>query len=379
MKTKTMITMLLAIVVAFSIAGPALGRIKLVALPERDATIVRLDNPHITLIEEERVLTLQQGLNKVDFSWKGVSIDSDSIRLKVLSHPDKVTLLNVSYPPNEAALVWEISSANAAEVTVRISYLLHNIDRLVTYKMVADKEETAVDMKSFIILRNFSGEDFDQAKILLDYGEAFERGIDHEETKQLQFFKKANVPIEKVWTFDAAKLPWDPEKVSGNVGIPVMYKVKNVKENSLGETALWNGKVRVFQDDGHKSTIFLGEDHAKIVPVGEKMEVYIGDSRDIVVTQRKMKDERINVKRNKRKNKVVMYDTDELITAKIENFKDKPAKLTMLQHIPGEWDMIECNMKYKKKDAGTLEFEIELKPQEKKELTMKYSRRNIRP
>ncbi|GAG28260.1 unnamed protein product, partial [marine sediment metagenome] len=69
------------------------ARIKLVALPERAATVIRLDNPMATLIEEERVLTLQQGLNKVDFSWKGVSIDADSIRLKALDHPKKVTLL----------------------------------------------------------------------------------------------------------------------------------------------------------------------------------------------------------------------------------------------------------------------------------------------
>src|SRR4030042_1376115 len=57
------------------------ARIKLVALPERAATVIRLDNPNATLIEEERVLTLQQGLNHVDFSWKGVQIDEDSIRL----------------------------------------------------------------------------------------------------------------------------------------------------------------------------------------------------------------------------------------------------------------------------------------------------------
>ena len=52
--------------------------------------MVRLDNPQATLIEEEWVLTLQKGLNKVDFSWKGVSINVYSIRLRVLSHPDKV-------------------------------------------------------------------------------------------------------------------------------------------------------------------------------------------------------------------------------------------------------------------------------------------------
>src|SRR4030042_6383454 len=185
---------LTAILVLLTCIGIAQARIKLVALPERAATVIRLDNPMATLIEEERVLTLQKGLNKVDFSWKGVSIDEDSIRLRALDHPDKVTLLSVSYPPNEAALVWDISSDGDYAETVRISYLLSNIDRLITYKAVADKQETKVDLKSFIILRNFSGEDFDKARVLLDYGEAFEQGIDHEETKQLLFLKAPEVP-----------------------------------------------------------------------------------------------------------------------------------------------------------------------------------------
>jgi len=359
------------------------ARIKLVALPERAATVIRLDNPQVTLIEEERVLTLQKGINKVDFSWKAVSIDTDSIRLQVLDHPDKVILLNVSYPPNEAALVWEISSDSDYAERVRISYLLHNIDRLITYKALANKEETQVDLKSHLVLRNFSGEDFDKAQVLLDYGESFEQGINHEETKQMLFLKAAEVPVTKVWKFDAAQLPWDPEQLENqNVGIPVSYRIVNDSKSGLGEFALWGGKARIFQDDGHGSTIFLGEDVTELVPVGEKTELYIGDSRDIVVTQRKMKDERINIRRNKR-NEIILYDTDEIITAKIENFKDSPAVLTMIQHIPGEWEMKDCNMKYKKKDANTLEFEIELPARTSrgaatKELQMHYNRQNIR-
>ncbi|MHC4560614.1 MAG: hypothetical protein ACYS80_25320 [Planctomycetota bacterium] len=362
----------------------AQGRIKLVALPERAATVIRLDNPRATLIEEERVLTLQKGLNKVDFSWKGVSIDADSIRLRVLDHPDKVTLLSVSYPPNEAALVWDINSVSDYAETVRISYLLSNIDRLITYKAIADKAETFVDLKSYLVLRNFSGEDFDKARVLLDYGEAFEQGIDHEETKQMLFLEPRKVPITKVWTFDAARLPWDPEKKleNKNVGIPVSYRIVNEAKSGLGEFALWGGKARLFQDDGHESTIFLGEDVTGLVPVGEKTELYIGDSRDIVVTQRKMTDTRINLRKNKRGD-VILYDTDEQITAKIENFKDGPAVLTMIQHIPGQWDMDKCNMKYEKKDANTLEFEITLPARTEsgpavKELKMHYHRRNIR-
>jgi hypothetical protein len=378
MNGKSRIYSLLILAVSFILlAAPVHARIKLVALPEREKTIIRLDNPNATLIEEERVLTLQKGVNKVDFSWKGVSIDADSIRLAVLTHPYKAILLGVSYPPNEAALVWEIHSDDAFEVTVRISYLLSNIDRLITYKGTADKAETHINLKSFLVLRNFSGEDFENASVFLDDSLSFEQSVSHEETRQVLFLNKRGVSIEKCWTFDAGKLSWDPEKLDINVGIPVSYRIKNIKNSGLGTYALLGGKVRVFQEDGQKGTIFLGEDKAGLVPVGETMKIYIGDSRDIVVTQRKMQEKRINVRRNN-KNRVVLYDTDELIKATIENFKDRPAILTMIEHIPGQWDMAECSMKYKRKDAYTLEFEIELPAHGKKELSMHYNRRNLR-
>jgi len=360
------------------------ARIKLVALPERAATVIRLDNPAATLIEEERVLTLQQGANQVDFSWKAVSIDEDSIRLAVLDHPDRVTLLSVSYPPGEQALVWEIAAAEPVQERVRISYLLSNIDRLVTYKAVADKAETKLDLKSFLVLRNFSGEDFDLAHVVLDYGEAFERGIRHEETKQLLFFGKPDVPLRKVWTWDAARLPWDPEQLNNrNVGIPVTYEITNNDRSRLGQFALWGGKARVFQDDGRGGTIFLGEDAAELVPVGEKMKLYVGDSRDLVVTQRKMREQQVNLRRNNR-NEIILFDSDEVIAVKIENFKDSPAVLTLLEHVPGEWKMTECNLPYKLEDSETLKFEIELPPRRGDQpaavnLEMHYQRLNIRP
>ena len=359
-------------------ASSAAARIKLVALPERGETSVRLDNPRATLIEEERVLTLQKGLNKVDFSWKGVSIDPDSIRLTVLSSPDKVRLLSVSYPPAEEALVWEIGSREALEAKVRISYLLSNIDRLITYKLRADRGEKKAHLSSFLVLRNFSGEDFQTARVLLDYGEAFDLGISHEETKQILFFKAGPVAVEKVWTFDAALKPWDPEKLDRNVGIPVSYRIENSQNNQLGASALWGGKVRVFQEDGHGGVIFLGEDRVGLIPVGEKLEVGIGDSRDLVVTQRRMRDRKINIRRN-RDNAVVLYDTDEMIRAIVENFKDAPATLTLIEHIPGQWDMAECNMNYERRSASRIEFRIELPPRGKKTLIMQYHRRNIRP
>ncbi|MBC8391555.1 MAG: hypothetical protein H8E17_03180 [Deltaproteobacteria bacterium] len=86
----------------------------------------------------------------------------------------------------------------------------------------------------------------------------------------------------------------------------------------------------------------------------------------------------IHVRRNK-KNAVVLYDLDERIEATIENFKDLPAVLTMVQHIPGQWDMHFCSLKYTLKDAYTLEFEIELPPKSRRRLIMHYHRRNLGP
>src|SRR6059058_302468 len=91
-------------------ALPAQARVKLVALPERARVVVSLNNPEATLVEEERLITLQKGVNKVDFSWRGVNIDSTSIQVRMLTHPDAVIVLNTSYPPNENALIWEINS-----------------------------------------------------------------------------------------------------------------------------------------------------------------------------------------------------------------------------------------------------------------------------
>jgi hypothetical protein len=91
-------------------ATAAHARVKLVALPERARVVVSLNNPDATLVEEERIVTLQKGINKVDFSWRGVQVDASSIQVRPLSHPNEVKVLNTSYPPNENALIWEISS-----------------------------------------------------------------------------------------------------------------------------------------------------------------------------------------------------------------------------------------------------------------------------
>src|SRR5260221_11555621 len=275
-----------------TIWGPAAqARVKLVALPERARVVVSLNNPDATLVEEERLITLQKGVNKVDFSWRGVNIDATSIQVRMLAHADTVTVLNTSYPPNENALIWEISSPAAQEERVRISYLLSGLSRDIMYKAVAEPNEKSLTLRNYLRLRNDSGEDLTEAEIGIGYGANFKKTIAHEEVLEMLSEKIDDLPIKKILTWDAATLPWDPEYEKKTVGVPLSYVIKNDKDSKLGTHTLLPGKVRIFiktreqaEKEGEKAgerVAFTGEDWAQLTPVDREMKLYIGPSRDV--------------------------------------------------------------------------------------------------
>jgi hypothetical protein len=347
------------------------ARVKLVALPERARIVVSLSNPAATLVEEERLLTLQKGVNQVDFSWQGVNIDPSSIQVRMLGHPDEVLVLNTSYPPNENALVWSINSPQAQEERMRISYLLQGLNREVVYKAVAEPNEKALTLRNYLRLRNDSGEDLTEAEISVGYGAQFKKTIAHEEILEMLSERIETLPIKKVLTWDSAQLPWDPEYEKNTVGIPLSYVIKNDTASKLGTHTLLPGKARIFlktkevADDGGakagEGVAFTGEDWAALTPVDRELKLFIGQSRDVKVTQRKTKDEKTNIRRNNN-NQIVLWDTDEIYKIEIENFKKTPIDLVVVEHVPGYWRMVENShpQQYKKKDAFTFEYTLNL-------------------
>lgn len=362
---KTLALCLFAVLTAMNSAH---ARVKLVALPERARVVVSLTNPDATLVEEERILTLQKGVNHVDFAWAGVNIDATSIQPRMMTDADKVLVLNTSYPPNENALVWEIASPDAREERVRISYLISGLNREVVYKAVADGTETALTLRNYLRLRNQSGEDLTDAELNIGYGASFKKTIAHEETLEMQSEKIEALPMKKVLTWDAANLPWDPEYEKKTVGIPMSYVIKNDKASKLGEHTLQPGKARIFirtkeqAEEGKpagEGVAFTGEDWAQLTPVDREMKLFIGESRDVKVVQRKMKDEKQNIRRNNANNPV-LWDTDEQFKIEIENFKKTAVNFVIVEHIPGYWKMAQTSVPFEKKDAFTIEYHLTL-------------------
>jgi hypothetical protein len=347
------------------------ARVKLVALPERARVVVSLSNPGATLVEEERLITLQKGVNKVDFSWRGVNIDPTSIQVRALTHPANVIVLNTSYPPNENALIWEINSPAAQEERVRISYLLSGLNRDVVYRAVAEPDERALTLRNYLRLRNDSGEDLTEAEVSIGYGANFKKTIAHEEVLEMLSERIESVAIRKILTWDAATLPWDPEYEKKTVGIPLSYVITNNSASKLGQHTILPGKVRIFiktkeqpAAEGEKAgegVTFTGEDWATLTPVDREMKLYIGQSRDVKVTQRKTRDDKTNIRRNN-SNAIVLHDTDEVYKIEIENFKKTPVDLVLVEHIPGYWRMVENShaAQLRRKDAFTLEYHLTL-------------------
>jgi hypothetical protein len=264
--------------------------------------------------------------------------------------------------------VWEIASPDAREERVRISYLLSGLNREIVYKAVAEPDETALTLRNYLRLRNNSGEDLTDAELMIGYGAPFKKTIQNEEVLEMQSEKIDALPIKKVLTWDAAQLPWDPEYEKKTVGIPLSYVIKNDKASKLGEHTLLPGKARIFiktkeqADDGKaagEGVAFTGEDWATLTPADREMKLFIGQSRDVKVVQRKMKDDKTNIRRN-HKNENVMWDTDEVFKVEVENYKKTTANLVIVEHIPGYWKMAQSSQPYEKKDAFTIEYHLTL-------------------
>ena len=184
----------------------------------------------------------------------------------------------------------------------------------------------------------------------------------------------------------------DPEYEHKTVGLPLSYVIKNDKDSKLGAHTLLPGKVRIFiktkeqaAAEGEKpgeGVAFSGEDWAQLTPIDREMKLYIGQSRDVKVTQRRTKDEKANLRRNN-SNQIVVYDTDEIYRTEIENFKKTPVDLVVVEHFPGYWKMVENSHpdQYRKKDAFTFEYRLTLPAestgQKKTVVTFNVNRLNV--
>jgi hypothetical protein len=342
---RTVLLTVAAALAAWAVACPqAQARIKLTTLPERERLEIQLDNPAATLVEEERVVTLLQGTNYIDFAWSNTAIDKSTIQFRVVDMPKRdkrdgdpaslvapdgkvemIRVINVGFPPGENALVWQVFTEKPVAARVRVSYLIANLSRSFSYRALAENDESTLTLWNYVRLDNFSGEDFGASGVFAGFGNYFQKMIGQNEAKQMLAWRFDTVPVKKTYTFDwwqGAPVPDEPDRRY----VAMRYVLKNDKATKLGLFPLQPGKVRIFQKDGHGGEAFTGEDWGRFTPIDDELKLYLGLARDIEVKRKITRNDRSAVLST-------VYDQDVEIRYEIRNFKNTPVTVNIVENI----------------------------------------------
>ena len=162
---RLMMVMLLA-------AGNLLAHVDLVTVPTGESTQLTIYNSEdITMVREQRLLTVKRGINRIQFSWANTLIDPTSIDFRILDHADQVDLLDTTFPSGRNdALQWNISSEMDGKLPVEIRYFTSGITWKADYVGLANEDESALGLMGYVRVFNNSGELYDNADVRLVVG-----------------------------------------------------------------------------------------------------------------------------------------------------------------------------------------------------------------
>ena len=153
-------------------AAPLKAAVDLVTLPTREGTQLTIYNSEdITMVREHRLLTVKQGVNRIQFSWANTLIDPTFIEFRILDQQDKVDLVDTTFPAGRNdALQWNIASKIAGKIPVEIRSFTSGITWSADYVGIANDDETKLNVTGYVRVTNASGEQYDNAQTRLVVG-----------------------------------------------------------------------------------------------------------------------------------------------------------------------------------------------------------------
>jgi hypothetical protein len=151
---------------------PLHAAVDLVTLPTREGTQLTIYNSEdITMVREHRLLTVKEGVNRIQFSWANTLIDPTSIEFRILDKQDKVDLTETTFPAGRNdALQWNIKSQIAGKIPLEIRYFTSGITWAADYVGIANEDETKINLTGYVRVTNGSGELYDNAQTRLVVG-----------------------------------------------------------------------------------------------------------------------------------------------------------------------------------------------------------------
>ncbi|WP_410509113.1 DUF4139 domain-containing protein [Methanosarcina hadiensis] len=331
----------------------------------REITVVGTDGEAYT----GRLLSHEEG---------GIVLETETGEAVVLREVSKVELQNASELSTKPTIVWQIYSPASGTHELLTSYLTENINWEANYVLKSNEDDTQADMKGWVNIENKAGITYENASLKLVSGEinrvsppvqplpadrAGEAAVEDEavpsfneeafseyhlytlerpatlrnnQEKQISLFSVDSVPVEKELIYDSTL----SERIRNYLTL------ENTNETGPG-MPLPAGVVRAYKTDSAGVIQFLGEDSIKHTPVGEEIRVSTGSAFDLRATRNQTDYQKIsdNVER-------VSYEI------RINNSRAEPQDVTVVEHLYGDWEILENSDEYKETDAFTIEFRI---------------------
>ena len=309
-----------------------------------------------------------------------------------LGHNGRLVL--PSLPENlvsKPTLVWLLRNALTGAQRIEASYLTGGITWKADYVMVLDPTDTKADLTGWVTIDNRSGATYGNAALKLVAGDVnrapegrrnqralevaskaasmqdatrdftsegfFEyhlytldgrTTLKDNQTKQLTLMSASDVPVLKQLIYYGAQdyyrtsygMPMSNQKVG------VYLDVKNSKTNRLG-VPLPKGKVRVYKADASGSQQFVGEDWIDHTPTDERVKIKMGDAFDVVGER---------TQKEFRKIGSGLYEVEWEIA--LRNHKKADQTVTVIEPVPGDWQVLTSTHVWEKPEAHTLKFQV---------------------
>lgn len=316
-------------------------------------------------------------------------------------------------------LAWKIDSAAAAKLDAELAYVTGGMTWEASYSVVAPEQGDQIDLSGLVTMDNHSGKTFTDAKIKLIAGDVnkldpnneaanrraqlemakvirdssepavAEKAFDEyhlytlprpttlhdRETKQVEFVRAEGIASTRFYVYDGAKIGqqyngYSMENIrnqadygtQSNPKVWTMREFKNSDANHLG-IALPKGRVRFYRRDVDGQLEFTGENLIDHTPKDETVRVFTGDAFDLTGERK-----RTNYRQGSPRDWL-----DESFEIRLRNHKKEPVEVRVVEHLYRwtNWDIAESSDPFVKKDSQTIEFRVQVKPDEERTLTYK--------
>jgi len=173
------------------------------------------------------------------------------------------------------------------------------------------------------------------------------------QTKQVALLSASAVPVRKEYLLQGQSYYYSGSY--GNLGdkqkVSVFVAFDNKESSRLG-MPLPKGVIRVYKRDSAGRAQFVGEDTVDHTPKNELVRLKLGEAFD-VTARRKQTDYKSLGRQGK-----FGFVHESAYEIELKNAKKEPITVSVLEPMPGDWEMLQNSHPFTKESAGTARFSV---------------------